>query len=203
MHEIDFTEIKHSTFLKAKESSIHIGQGESLVPIGPWVLLDHPEILNQMWLWRRNNASYFFFDQSPSLESYTEYLTVGPVINKQRILFLVVKDTVLVGHLGLATNGEKPATIDNVLRGVGERDPHLPGLMTRGLQAVISWAREIHGIQKFELEVRSDNTRAIEFYEKCGFSIIEVTRAGNNPDFSPSRLDNFEELKRIIMFRRT
>ena len=203
MHEIDFTEVKHSTFQKARESSIQIGQGESLVPIGTWVLVDHLEILNEMWLWRRNNASYFFFDQLPTLESYTDYLTGGPIINKQRILFLVVKDKTIVGHLGLATNGDKPASIDNVLRGAGEGDSRLAGLMTRALQAVISWARETHGIRKFELEVRSDNTRAIEFYEKCGFSIIEVTRAGNNPDFSPSRLDNFEELKRIIMFRET
>jgi RimJ/RimL family protein N-acetyltransferase len=203
VHAIDFTPVKHSTFLNAKESSIHIGEGESLIPVGPWVVDDRPETLKEMWLWRRKKASYFFFDQIPSLESYTKYLSDGPIFTKQRILFLVAKDETIVGHLGLATHGQKPATIDNVIRGAGEGDPRMAGLMAKGLQAVISWAREIHGIEKFRLEVRSDNIKAIEFYEKCGFSITEVNRAVKNPGFSPKGPGNFEELNRIVMIRET
>ena len=201
MHTVDFSEAKLRTFLSARGSSLSIGQHELLIPIGPWVLNDRPEALHEMWLWRRNNASYFFFDQPPSLESYTEYLTKGPVLNKKRILFLVTKDTTPVGHLGLDVSGEERATIDNVLRGVGERGPGVGGLMERGLRAMISWANEIHGIQKFKLEVRSDNPRAIEFYKRCGFSISEVKRSGHHTDSSNIGLEDSQELMRIVMFR--
>jgi len=203
LHAVDFTEVKHSTFLKAQERSIHIGQGESLIPVGPWVVGERTEILKDMWLWRRKNAPYFFFDQLPSLESFTKYLTDGPILTKQRILFLILKDTTIVGHLGLATHGQKPATIDNVIRGVGEGDSRMAGLMARGLQAMLSWAQEIHGIHTFRLEVRSDNNKAIEFYEKCGFSIVELNRAVKNPGYSPKGLGNLQELNRIVMMKET
>ena len=201
MHTADFSKAKLGTFLRASDISLHIGPGESLIPIGPWVLTDRTETLREMWLWRCKNASYFFFDQPPSLESYGRYLTEGPVLDKNRILFLVVKDTTPVGHLGIATYTQELGTIDNVLRGIDKGVPGTAGLMERGLQAMISWANEIHGIQKFELEVRSDNTRAIEFYKRCGFSISEVKPTGDHPNLSDKNLEDFEELKRIVMFR--
>ena len=203
MHTVDFSEAKLGTFLSAKGGSLSIGQHESLIPIGPWVLNDRPETLHEMWMWRRTNASYFFFDQLPSFESYKKYLTDGPVLDDQRILFLVMNDTMPVGHLGLATRGENLATIDNVLRGVGQRVPGTSGIMEKGLKAMISWANETHGLQKFELEVRSDNTRAIEFYKRCGFSIIDVKPSGKYPVLLRDGVRGVEDLRRIVMLMDT
>ena len=201
MDTVDFSENKFGTFIQARHKSIHISQGESLIPIGPWVLNDQPEILNDMWLWRRTNASFFFFDELPSLESFTKYLTDGPIFTKQRILFLVVKGSTPVGHLGLATHDEERATVDNVLRGVRERVSGMTGVMERSLQAMISWANKNHGIRRFELEVRSDNTRALEFYKRCGFSILEVESAWADPGFSQRGFEDLEELRRIVMLK--
>ena len=197
----NFDDMKKAHFVEAHAKSISLTENEFLIPLGPWALIDHPEIINEMWLWRCSNARHFFFDQHPTLESYTKYVADGPLLTKERILFLVFTGTKFVGHLGLAVYKDGLATIDNVLRGVDVESAQIPGIMERAMEAMISWAQDIHGILAFDLEVRSDNTRAIKFYERLGFAATGHFEFEHNDNYLENDLRQHSPLQRIVMQR--
>jgi ribosomal protein S18 acetylase RimI-like enzyme len=69
------------------------------------------------------------------------------------------------------------------------------------MDAMISWAQDVHGIRAFELEVRSDNTRAIEFYERLGFAASAEIEFEHNDNFKEDDLRQQSPLQRIVMRR--
>ena len=108
----------------------------------------------------------------------TEYRTarwlnemVGP--DDTRILFMVddAKGRT-IGYMGLAFIDweNRSAEADAVVRGVEAP----PGMMTRALRTLLSWARGQLGLPRLGVRVLSDNT-ALEFYRKFGFREVRRT----------------------------
>jgi len=196
---VDFSGLKLLFLVDSQKISIEFGIGQSIIPVGPWIFDDRPDVLRSLWTWRCKNASSFFFNQPPTLESFSEYLNSGPISTRERILFLVAREELIVGHMGLVSLGDNCATIDNVLRGLESEYSNEAGIMQKALERMITWANETYGIYEFDLEVRSDNDKAIRFYERCGFA------RGRDVQFMDFRRDIQEtelqskNLSRIIM----
>jgi hypothetical protein len=200
---IDFSAQKQSLFADASKASIRSGSKESLVPIGTWIFLERPDMLVKLWKWRCENAAFFFYDEKPSLESYSKYLREGPIESHNRLLFLLIKENIVLGHMGINLNCEGWATVDNVLRGISMSDLSSKGAMLRGVLAMIEWTKKNHKIYNFKLEVRSDNLKAIEFYERCGFSILSLTHPRKEGIQTSQQGNPNSDLQRVVMVLRT
>lgn len=196
-----FGDLKKSELPEALKRSLPLSKNEFLVPLGPWAILERPDVIKDMWLWRCRNARYFFFDDRPTLESFTKYLSDGPIVSEHRVLFLVFANNMFIGHLGLSTNQKGSATIDNVLRGVEIECASTLGIMQRAMHAMICWALEFHGISAFDLEVRSDNPRAIEFYERMGFAVTLNSEIEQDGYLIQNASEQNPPIRRLLMKR--
>ncbi len=88
-----------------------------------------------------------------------------------RMLFLIVDDKQnMIGHIGLFRFDFKKrfCEIDNVVRG----EDAGKGLMTLATNALMQWGRDALHVKDFYLRVMSNNTRALNLYERTGFSEI-------------------------------
>ena len=86
-----------------------------------------------------------------------------------RLWLLALDGSRVVGSLDM-TGGSRPESAHNVALGISVakdwRDRGVGrALMTRGIE----WARAADGVSRVELEVFSDNARAIHLYEQMGF----------------------------------
>lgn len=161
-----------------REESLKLKLGDQLsaelIAIGEWVLQE-PEVLKQLWVWRKIYKKGFFYELEPSFDSFCSFLWKGAILSGNRILFLMYELDVAVGHLGLVVRQDGVGEIDNVLRGGSPtRSGERGSLMESALRAIVSWANLSLGLSVFELQVRSDNARALSLYHRCGF--VEVGR---------------------------
>jgi RimJ/RimL family protein N-acetyltransferase len=104
-----------------------------------------------------------------------------------RILFLVLNPYGQpIGHMGFANalNTEGMMELDNVIRGVNNKNAGLMGISTK---ALLGWAYSVFKPIGFYLRTLEDNKHAIEFYEKIGF-IVEgrqpLRRIENNGEIN-------------------
>ena len=169
--------ISSFVFLK-KSTTIQEGYIRSIpLPESGGVLLpistfhrDDGRTIGMLSRWREQNQDAF-----PTRFNVTEAGTArwmqSQLLDKDdRILFLVLnRFGEAVGHLGFANclNDECSMEVDNVIRGTVDTDP---GIMTEALAKLLEWARTGINVELFTLRVLSDNSHAIRFYERCGFS---------------------------------
>jgi RimJ/RimL family protein N-acetyltransferase len=84
--------------------------------------------------------------------------------NPKKMLFFIVKNNELIGHVGYDEIGEGYCYIGNVIRGEGRSD----GSMTQAVRTLI----KIASGKSIYLKVLPDNKDAIKFYKKLGFKLF-------------------------------
>ncbi|MEA2326491.1 MAG: perosamine synthetase [Thermoanaerobaculia bacterium] len=168
---------KHFSFLKSTTAlddlfakSIPLADGAGyLLPVCELHTGD-PALITLFSQWRSEN-SFAFPSQFPVTDAGTASWLRSKLLDvEDRLLFLVIdRQGKPVGHLGYANclndNGEME--IDNVVRGVRGSTP---GLMTKAMEALLTWASDVIGPAGIFLRVFHDNEHAIEFYRQLGFS---------------------------------
>jgi RimJ/RimL family protein N-acetyltransferase len=140
----------------------------TLRPVTRCHLRDTPEnnhLVSLLSEWRASNQEWYPSVFRVTEEGTKKWLKNQVIETDDRILFLIESvDRELFGHMGLF-RGE----IDNVLRG---RTGHVNAGMTHGMVSLMKWSASELSLKQLHLRVFWDNTRAIEFYEKCGFCRI-------------------------------
>lgn len=86
------------------------------------------------------------------------------VNNPNKMLFFVIKNNKLIGHVGYDFIGSDFCQIGNVIRGEGRSD----GSMTKAVKMLIEMAYKMKK-KRIELSVLANNERAIKFYTRIGF----------------------------------
>ena len=171
-----------SSFLKEDcESSLWVAKG---IPIsGPQEELlgyllpfsekhrDHEETISRLSSWR-DAHQYAYPGRFKITDVGTKtWLAKAVLENSDRILFLLTDIHFKpMGHIGLLKVEEEPfkLEVDNVLRG----ETGVSGLMTFAMNTLEKWAELEFSIEQITLRVLKSNTRAVNFYNKLGYSII-------------------------------
>ena len=166
----EFSFLKQTTQLDDLfAKSIPLGDGEGfLVPICELHYTDN-ELITKLSQWRTENAFAYPTQFPVTVEGTKSWLRTQILDAKDRILFLVLdQHGKSVGHLGFANaiNDEEEIEIDNVVRGIKHAQP---GIMSKAMKLLLSWAEEILLPRSIYLRVMDDNKHAIEFYRKLGF----------------------------------
>lgn len=134
---------------------------------------DDDNLIGLLAQWRGEN-SRAFPSQFPVTHAGTaRWLSQGLLDNPDRMLFLVcTRFGQPVGHVGVADflNDDGRMEAENIVRGVTGT---APGLMTRAMQTLIAWARQL-GARHLHLRVFSDNAHAVDFYRKLGFQDADL-----------------------------
>ena len=117
-----------------------------------------------------------FWDAFPEKFTATNSSTIQwlekQVYEKEdRILFLIILDGEVIGHIGTYRYNQKEnsAEIDNVVRAVRK---YQPGLMQKVTKFLINWMLKELKLTKVQLKVFSDNFKAINLYERCGMRTV-------------------------------
>jgi len=123
------------------------------------------ELVRLLSEWRRTNAKWYPTVFKVTYDGTRKWLRDQVIGAEDRILFMVkTMDGNPFGHMGFY-RGEA----DNFIRG---RKDILNGGMTSALRAMLNWAFIDLDLKDLYLRVFSDNTRAIAFYDRCGFRPI-------------------------------
>jgi RimJ/RimL family protein N-acetyltransferase len=106
------------------------------------------------------------------LNEIQEKLFVKAMKDRSNSIFLVALiEEQLVGYITLSTIQKGRLTHRGEL-GVGVLKEYWGlGIATKLVQHLLDWAEAFTTVSKIELQVRQDNTRAIELYKKLGFFI--------------------------------
>ena len=119
--------------------------------------------------WRNRHVKSFLTEFHATRERTRDWLVNTVANDGGRALFMIEDGAGrIAGYIGLANIDwdRRTAEADSVVRG----EPDRPGLMTASLRALLDWARQQLGIQRFSVRVLSDNP-AVSFYERFGFSV--------------------------------
>lgn len=151
-------------FLRA----IPIGKSGFLVPVCNAHEGDS-DVLQKLTDWRNKNVHVYPTQFVATIQSTKAWLKDRLLAVPDRILFLVVDNQgKVVGHIGFngCCNNEFLFEVDNVVRGdsVAEK-----GLFSKGVIALMEWARKTLNVGGFFLRVMDDNPHAIVFYKRNGF----------------------------------
>lgn len=129
-----------------------------------------PEYISMFSNWRRENPEGFA-NSFEVTNKRTEYWLDKILLEREdRILFVVYStNNQPVGHLGCSTFNfeQRSCEIDNVVRGI--KDSY-KGMMTHALNTLIFWIQRTLKVDHVFLRVLKDNTHAVKFYEKNGFT---------------------------------
>jgi RimJ/RimL family protein N-acetyltransferase len=129
-----------------------------------------PSCVELMSKWRIENPTIGTGTFTVTNERTEHWLNNLVINNHNRIIFLI-SDFVgnHLGHIGYAAfdYDRQSAEIDSVLRGVKDI---IPGLMCFCMNSMINWGKNILKLKEITLKVFSNNTHAINFYERCGFT---------------------------------
>jgi RimJ/RimL family protein N-acetyltransferase len=140
-----------------------------LRPITVNYLVTIPNCVALMSKWRVENPTIGTGIFTVTHERTQRWLDNFVINNNNRIIFLIADFTgTYLGHIGYAAfqRDIQAAEIDSVLR--GEKNV-IPGLMQFCMNTMIKWGRQTLCLEEITLKVFSDNIRAVEFYERCGF----------------------------------
>lgn len=155
--------------------------GVSLVPVGSWILRKE-NLIGELVSWRSRYSRSFFAEVPATSSSMRSYLRKYAIGDTSRILFLILQDGTLSGHIGLANISRASAELDNVVRG---RQTY-PGMMHEVVEFLKTWAREELGLSVIYLRVKADNKAAIALYCRSGFQRVD----GKAPNI-PGNIDRF------------
>lgn len=128
-------------------------------------------LMRLLGVWRRR-IQYWFPAQfkvtlSGTISWFDKLVTADP----DRMLFIIKAKNDYIGHIGLDKFNLKDNTceIDNVIRGKAL----YPGIMSCAMRQLIAWSKIELGIDSNRLEVASDNSHAVIFYNRLGFREVK------------------------------
>lgn len=145
-----------------------------LYPITCKAADDFPFLIDLLSKWRKENPEVSNNSFEVSNERTAKWLNEIVISDEQKIFFLIVDSRgEPVGHIGLCKINEemRSADIYAVLKGNKNSEK---GIMTFCLRRLLEWARAELGINRFYLGTKSDNFRAIRFYERIGFVVTQT-----------------------------
>jgi RimJ/RimL family protein N-acetyltransferase len=123
--------------------------------------------------WRKENQDVFLTKFNVT-ENNTKSWLENIFNDTGRILFLIYKNNKSIGHIGIYKYNKKYQSVDmdSVLKGVNisEKD-----LMEKILCILFRWIFEKMKLELIQLEVFSDNFKAINLYERTGMLTINST----------------------------
>lgn len=130
--------------------------------------LQNVERIKLLGAWR-DAHQYAYPTRFPVSDSGTRNWLEKSVLQlENRVMFWVADESLnLFGHLGLLLNSDGEIEVDNVLKGVEGR----PGLFSKAMLQLEQIVLAEFGTKKLVLKVLDQNSHAIEFYEKLGFSL--------------------------------
>jgi len=134
---------------------------------------DHIQLISE---WRKTHYDAYPTQFPVTLSGTKIWLKKQLLLNPERIIFMIkTSEDQIIGHIGLTSIGvggfgfsEDSCEIDSVVRGRTE----IKGLMQYSLLALCNWAQHSLNLKSIYLRVFSDNSHAIKFYEKCGFTTV-------------------------------
>ena len=153
--------------------------------------VDDDALIADLTRWRNEDVAAYPSQFVATPASTKAWLRDRVLAVPDRMLFVVVnKFGRIVGHMGFASaiNDDCALEMDNIVRGVKAGDP---GIMKRGMLALIDWAEEKLGPREIYLRVFENNAHAIAFYEKLGFvrdRLLPLTKHqdGANVNYKPT-----------------
>ncbi|MBI3823362.1 MAG: GNAT family N-acetyltransferase [Planctomycetes bacterium] len=183
-----FKRTTHLDDLYAK--ALRLPDGGFLVPTCD-LHVDDDALIADLTAWRNADVTAYPSQFVATPASTQAWLRDRVLAATDRMLFLVVnKFGRAVGHMGFASaiNDDASLEMDNIVRGIKAGDP---GIMKRGMVALIDWAEEKLGPREIYLRVFESNTHAIAFYEKLGFvrdRLLPLTKHqnGSNVTYKPT-----------------
>ena len=196
-----FSFLKHSKnhqdlFLKAIE--IENNNGYFLVPISNLHLNDH-SLINKLTKWRNKYSHTYYPNKKTTTFKTKKWLKSNVLNTKDKILFLVIKDgNIPIGHIGFANcfNKELNFEIDNVLK--GEEDSNKK-IFSDVLNTLLKWANKTFYINNISLKVLHKNSRAINFYLKNNFKILQDNNNKTSSFFTSMIFKNNFKLSNFIL----
>lgn len=125
--------------------------------------------------WRKENSFAFPSQFKVTKIGTANWLENQLIGNPARILFFIEavgENPKLIGHMGLYSFDfeNHSCEVDNVVR--GEKNI-LKGAMTNSLNTLINWTLDTLKAKKIYLRVFADNTHAVDFYRRCGFTTVD------------------------------
>jgi perosamine synthetase len=127
------------------------------------------ELLQKLTNWRNKNVDVYPTQFVATIEGTRSWLKDRLLAVEDRVLFLVVDNLGKVsGHIGFSgcNNNDFLFEIDNVVRGDSSA---VKGLFSKGMIALMEWARKTLNVGGFFLRVMDDNHHAIDFYKRNEF----------------------------------
>lgn len=168
---------------------------------------DDDALMDLLSKWRKDHEFWYLATFPVSREGTRRWYRDKLLAVPDRILFLIMVAGDPVGHIGLFRLSEdgREIEIDNIVRGEAAH----PGIMKNAIQHMMAWARQTLGIKTFNLQVVSDNERALKLYAKLGFAEIDreplvLTNNGEFVEWVPAPADHTDEIKRynVVMKER-
>jgi len=128
---------------------------------------DSDETVRLLLEWRMKYWDYFDTKFEGNYERTRKWIKEDIIKNPNRILFLIFSDNKKIGHIGIDhyDDSKNLAQIQNVLLGTKNGLP--PNTMEDVLTSMFEWMFDELGLSKIQLNVFSDNFKAINLYEKC------------------------------------
>ena len=167
--------LKRKSFSEAKTAALPVRTGEggtvSLVPIGPWILAE-TEIINLMVVWRKQAMSMFLAQFESTYGRTRSYLENLAISDQNRILFLIMIEGRIAGHIGFSNIRDREAELDNVMK---SSQPVIPGLMREASTALIDWGFRELDVRSIRLQVTSHNEPAQALYRRLGFKVESLS----------------------------
>jgi len=165
-------EVKASAISRGPALSVPVGNPIEAIlrPVATRSNATNPGDVRVLTEWRNRFVNAFLGEFEANEARTARWLTEQVASDDSRILFMLDDTTGrTLGYMGLAfidwenLSGEA----DAIVRGL----ECAPGLMTRALRTLLSWAHAQLGLTTLGVRVRSDNS-ALEFYRKFGFAEV-------------------------------
>ncbi len=140
----------------------------SLDPL-TWDDVDDPDSIRLLSEWRVASQNSFPAIFPVTHEGTRRWLIKQVLELPDRLLFWVKSpEGQKIGHAGIyrIDFAERNLELDNIVRGVSRV---MRGAMYSSVQAILSWVFTTLDMRDVFLRVFSDNPRAIQLYEHCGF----------------------------------
>ena len=152
-----------------------------LVPIGN-IHLNDDKIIKKLCEWRNKNPQAFLQKKKTNFKKTKHWMKKNLLEVKDKILFLVLKDNVPIGHIGFANclNRKMNFEVDNLIKGEFIKDKNV---FSDVWQSLMRWAKDTFFLNEIFWRVIRNNLRAISFFKKNNFCIIDDNELNSKSPF--------------------
>jgi perosamine synthetase len=141
----------------------------SLVPFSGMDLLNNERILF-LTQWRDENQFAYPTKFKVSKEQTKKWLENNILLNNKRVMFWVIDNYFnLLGHIGVVLSDENQFEIDNVLKA----SKNIKGLFSEAQKKLEIILQQEFNPSQIYLKVLNSNLKAINFYKKLNYKIID------------------------------